>query len=485
MAKTKKQWGVIGGGIAGLAAAYELQQLVPENDEVILLEASERLGGVLKTESRGDFLVEHSADMFSTDPAAALQLCRELGLEDELLTTIATENRAFVATENGIQPIPAQFSLMLPGDVDAVLNSKILSDAGKERFLEEANVPARHSDQDESLQSFATRRFGQEVFAKLIQPLASGIYTADPQQLSMNATMSRFIKLERKHGSLIAAGKAARQATKEREGHTSGARYGLFRAPEQGTERLVSALIDRMKRSDKASVSMQTGARVSRLVHSKDRFRIECHAQTPIDCDGIILATPSFASCQLLKGLQPNSAAGNSSDWDSFCQNLASIEFASSAIVLMSIQRNQLDRPFSGYGIIFPDSLGRQAIAISFANNKFSGRAPSDSILARVFIGGALNSQLVELDDQALTNIAHTELSFALGLTGQANWTHVVRWRESMPQYTLGHLERVAEIDRQVTQLSGLELAGKSYHGVGIPACIASGRSAAQRLLQS
>ena len=239
---------VVGGGIAGLSAVLELERLVPDA-QITLLDSSSRLGGVLASEQHADFTIETSADMFTIDPSAALDLVRRLGREDELLTTTPTKDRAYVATEHGIEPLPRGFSLMLPADVDTVLASPILSAEGKQRFLQEEQVPPGDCCVDESLESFAIRRFGPEVFERLIQPLAGGIYTADPKTLSMRATMQRFIDMEQEFGSLIAAGKAMRKK-EAASAETSGARYGLFRAPKEGIGRLIHWMVDAVERAE-------------------------------------------------------------------------------------------------------------------------------------------------------------------------------------------------------------------------------------------
>ena len=228
MVDFQKTIAIVGGGITGLAAAYRVQNLKP-NARVILLESSDRVGGVLRTEQVDGYLVEHSADMFTTDPPVALDLIRELGKTEELVETLPARDRAYVATEDSIHPVPRGLSLMSPTDIDAVLDSPLLDDEAKKRFLDEEGVPVSDWTDDESLESFAVRRFGRTAFERLIQPLVSGIYTADPAKLSMKATMSRFVDMELGHGSLI---RAAANKKKSVDAEASGARYGLFRAPK-------------------------------------------------------------------------------------------------------------------------------------------------------------------------------------------------------------------------------------------------------------
>ncbi|MDB2686023.1 protoporphyrinogen oxidase [Mariniblastus sp.] len=457
---------VVGGGVSGLAAVLELERLAP-TAQITLLDSSSRLGGVLESQHFRDFTIETSADMFTTDPSAALDLVRRLGREGELLTTKPTKDRAYVATDNGIEPLPRGFSLMLPADVDTVLASPILSAAGKQRFLEEQQVPPGDGS-DESLESFAVRRFGAEVFERLIQPLAGGIYTADPKTLSMQATMQRFIDMEQEHGSLIAAGKSMRKK-EAASSETSGARYGLFRAPKGGVGQLIQWMVEAVERTD-----LRSNQTVTAVDKTETGWRVTTD-EGSIEADAVIVATGAVVASRLLENVD-----------QSLVNDLSSITAASSAIVALAVDGKQLKSPlatnFGGYGIICPYVLGRQAIACSFTSNKFSNRAPDGKMLVRCFIGGALQAELVDRSDDELLQIAMSELQHWLGLEGDAEWAKFYRWRNCMPQYTLGHLDRVSRIENLVGEQVGLELAGNSYRGVGIPACIESGSAAARRL---
>ena len=353
---------VVGGGIAGLATVLELERLTA-SAQVTLLESSVRMGGVLASQQYEGFTIETSADMFSVEPSTALDLVRRLGREDQLLTTTPTKDRAYVATTDGIQPLPQGFSLMLPADVDTVLASPILSASGKQRFLQEQQLPPRDCSIDESLESFAVGRFGREVFERLIQPLAGGIYTADPKTLSMRATMQRFIDMEQQFGSLIAAGKA--KAKKESaSAETSGARYRLFRAPKGGMGCFVDWMIDAVERAD-----LQTNQTVTSIEQNGLGWRVNT-AEGLIDADAVVVATGAAVAGRLLGKLD-----------SMLTDSLQSITAASSAIVVLGLDRNQfqssLGKDFGGYGIICPHVLGRRAIACSFSSNKFSNRALS------------------------------------------------------------------------------------------------------------
>ena len=458
---------IIGGGITGLAAAFRAQTSM-SGSRIILLESNDRLGGILQTEKTGGYLIEHSADMFTSDPNAAMELCRQLDKTDALIQTKPTPDRAFVATDETIHPVPRGLSLMLPGDLDAVMNSPLLDHAARERFAAERDIPVSSQATDESLESFAVRRFGQSAFDNLIQPLVGGIYTADPKRLSMRATMARFVEMEKKHGSLIRAAETSRPQAIDSE--VSGARYGMFRAPEQGVGQLVFWLHDAL-----TEVEIKTNCPVKSVSKTGAGWIIETReadsTEEVITADAVVLATPANVSSQLLQSVDLK-----------LQQRLASIEAASSAIVAMGFGKSQVAKKFDGYGIIVPSALNRKVIATSFSSNKFNGRARDDKLLIRCFIGGALQSELVELDDERLVEIASQELAKTIGFCGVPELTRVIRWRNCMPQYHLGHLNLVAEIEALVAEQTGLELAGNSYRGVGIPACIQSGSEAIERL---
>ncbi|MDG1872804.1 MAG: protoporphyrinogen oxidase [Mariniblastus sp.] len=476
---------IIGGGVSGLAAAFQAQSSLPDAS-VILLEANDRVGGVLQTEkiqcNGGEYLIEQSADMFVSDPPSAMQLIEQLGKTDQLLRTKPTIDRAYVATKDLIHPVPRGLSLMLPNKLEAVLKSPLLDEAAKRRFAQERDVVARSSDEDESLESFAVRRFGQSVFEQLIQPLVSGIYTADPKKLSMHATMARFVEMEREHGSLIRAAEFANAknkkplvvASENADNETSGARYGLFRAPEKGMSQLVGWIVDALKRT-----TLRTSCKVEAVVKKDSKWSIQFrtgHANDPetIQADGLVLATPARVSAKVLSELDGELSG-----------LLSTIKAASSAIVVLGLDQRQFSRQFDGYGIIVPSVLNRNVIATSFASNKFEGRTGEGKVLIRSFIGGALQPELVELDDCELIKLATEELERTVGFSGEPELSRVYRWRNCMPQYHLGHLQRVSKIEALVSSYAGLELAGNSYHGVGIPACIESGFEAIGRLVKA
>ena len=449
---------IIGGGISGLAAAHRLTEIIPYA-KLSVFEASGRLGGVLETIERDGFLIERSADNFLTAPPAAIELCRRLGLENELVRTDESRRRAFVVRDGRLVPIPEGFYLMSPRKLLPILRSPLLSLSGKLRLLAEPFILRGTATDDESVASFARRRLGNEVFERFVQPLVAGIYTADPEKLSMAATMPQFVEFERTRGSLLAATlKAAADKS------TSGARYGMFLAPRRGLQSLVTTIAERLPRE------------TVRLNHPVDRVekvgRTWCFGGAKgSEHDAVIIALPAPVAGTLVGRSHP-----------ALSEELRAIEYASCAVVSLGFRRSQMGRPLDGFGFVVPQVERRRIIAGSFASLKYLGRAPEEHVLVRVFIGGALQPELLNLPDAELQKIALEELGELLQVTGAPLVADVVRWPRSMPQYHVGHLARVGRIEQLLTATPTLALAGNAYRGVGIPQCIASGEAAAERV---
>lgn len=463
---------IIGGGISGIAAALELARVRPSWG-VTLFESTRRLGGVLETIREGGYLVERSADNFATLIPDALQLSRECGLDDQLIRPSEENRRVFVLNRGKVQPVPLGFSLMQPTRLLSVLGSPVLSWLGKLRVLREYWVPPRLNGGDESLQSFATRRLGREAYERLVEPIVSGIFTADPATLSMQATMSQFVEMERVHGGLIRGYRASRKkdaASAARR--ASGARYDQFVAPRAGMSSWIASL----------SESLPPG--VSRLGTQVDELRGEpsrAGQQWTVRCgpealnfDAIICAAPAAVASRLLKEIQPQAAS-----------LLAHIPYASSVVAAMIVNRSDLRARTDGFGLIVPRAERRPTLAISYSSNKYAGRVPEGEILLRLFFGGALAPEVVDLPDSEIEQIALREMKEILGWqASRTNWQAIIRWPNAMPQYLLGHLQRLDELRSELQEFPSLQLCGAAYSGVGIPQCVRSGRQAAERVVE-
>jgi len=473
---------VIGGGVTGLAAAYRLRECSPQT-QVTLFERSDRLGGAILTCRRDGFLIDRGPDNFITQLPYATDLCRRLGLADDLLPTDAGHRKAFVVRKGRLLEIPEGFVLMAPSRVWPVLATPILSFRAKLRLACEPLIPRRRDESDESFADFVSRRLGRETYDRLVQPLISSIYTADATTLSVEATMPQFAAMERKHGSLVfgarkmaAARKAAAasQAPQSGDGaaarQASGARYSMFVAPRDGMGMVVEELAGRIGREN-----IRTGTPVTRLRKSSGGWLLTLVAGGEEDTqrfDAVILACPAFAAADLLRDTDADLA-----------DRLGAIEYASSAVVSLAYRREDIAHPLDGFGFVVPITEGRNILAGSFSSVKYPGRAPGGQTLLRVFVGGALQGHLLDRDDDALIELTRGELSELLGVSGEPTLAEITRWNRSMPQYHVGHLDRVAEIEKRVAALPGLALAGAGYRGVGVPQCVRSAQQAAETIL--
>lgn len=465
---------IVGGGISGISAALELSQSPAVR--IRLLESAQRLGGVLETVYTKDYLVERSADNFATLIPDARDLSEKCGLLPQLIQPNADGRQAFVVSQGKAYPIPAGFSLMQPTRAFSILVSRIMTWQGKFRLLGEYWVkprPQQFQSDDESLESFATRRLGKEAFDKLVEPIVSGIFTADPRTLSMAATMPQFVQMERKYGGLIRGYLASkREDAAAAARRASGARYDQFMAPRDGMSAWIDGLAKHLPEG-----SVQLNSTVATLERTHDESGIRW-CVTSVDgrvhqADGIVLATPAAITSKLLTPICPAAA-----------KLVGDIPYASSAVVALVIERDQIRGRLDGFGLVVPSCEGRQALAISFTSNKYPGRTPQSQVLLRVFLGGALRGEVVDRSDEELQGLAEKEVREILRWSGQGlKWQAVIRWKNAMPQYLVGHVARMQQLDRLLEGQPTLGLCGAAYHGVGIPQCVRSGRQAAQKLL--
>ena len=462
--------------MTGLAAAVRLQELAAEIEVSAnafpgiaweLWESRDRLGGVLQTEQVDGFLIERSADSFLNQIPAAYRLAERVGFTDQLIAPNTGNRRASVVRDGKLHPVPDGFMLMAPSAIAPMWNTKLLSWEAKLRMAGELLVEPRSQEiDDESLASFAIRRFGREAYERLIQPLIGGIYTADPWKLSLRATLPRFLDMEREHGSLLRAIASNRSNGQSNAGQ-SGARYNQFLAPRHGMSSWINAIAAKLPREQ---IKLQRS--VTRIARVNHEWHVWQHgAEQPAIFDALLITAPAAKAAVLLDKVSHPLAT-----------ELRGIPYAGSSVVSVGYRRDQFARPPEGFGLVVPAVEGRKIIAVSHSSNKFPGRAPDDSVLLRVFVGGALQPELAELPDEQLLRITEDELREMYGLQGSPGVMLVARWERAMPQYHLGHVERVARIEALAAKLPGLALAGAAYRGVGIPQCCAEGECAAEKV---
>lgn len=465
---------IVGGGITGLAAAHRLINCSP-SVQVTVFEASLRLGGIIRTESAEGFLMELGPDSFITNKPVALQICEELGFSDRLIPTDARFRRSLVLRRGKPCPVPDGFMLMAPSKVWSILTTPVLSLKGRLRLLAEALIPRKKVPGDESLASFVRRRFGTEALERLVQPLVGGIYTSDPEKLSLLATMPRFSDMEQQFGSVI-RGTLAGAGDPASDGKVtsgSGARYGLFVTAAAGLSDLIRSLESSLKASGR--VNFQLGVRIQQIRQLPINAGILVSPEngTTAPFDAVVMTLPTHAVSRLLPD----------DEYRDLCVLLNQIEYASSAIVVSGHRLSDFQHPMDAFGLVVPAIERRKILAVSMSSRKFLNRAPEGQLLLRTFVGGAMQPELLLLDDEQLITIVNDELRQIFGMSDEPMFSEVMRYHHAMPQYHVGHLQRVQAIESALRPFPRLKLAGSAYHGVGIPDSIASGRTAADQLL--
>ena len=448
---------VVGGGISGLAAVHRLIELGHTN--VILIEASSRLGGTIQTEHRDGFLIERGPDSFISEKPEALALAKQLGLESRLIQTNENYRRSFIVRGGRLRAVPEGFQLLAPSRMWPFLTSDIFSLSAKARIAMELFLPRKSTNgtQDESLASFVRRRLGHEALERMAQPMVGGIYTADPETLSLRATLPRFLDMEREHRSLILA--MLRQGQGQKSG-TSGARYSLFLSFDRGVQVLVDAL-------SQINADIRLNTRVESL-RLEDRTWVITTTGEQLKADAICLAVPAYVAATLVNG--------------DLARKLRQIKYASTATLNFAYERSAIKHPLDGFGFVVPFVEKRSLLACTFSSVKFSGRAPENHVLLRAFAGGALQPDVFALDESELATRVEADLRELLGITAKPLFIETAKWERSMPQYEVGHLDLVDEIEKEVRQIPGLALAGNAYRGAGIPDCIRSGQTAAESI---
>lgn len=462
---------VVGGGISGLAAAHRLVELARDEGwllDLVLVEAADRVGGTIRTERADGFLLEAGPDSFISEKPWALALAERIGLGPRLCGTDTRFRRTYVVRGGRLRPLPEGFLLLAPTRAWPVLASNVFSWRGKLRLGLDLVLPRRSSATgDESLGSFVRRRLGREALERVAQPLVGGIYTADPDSLSLEATMPRFLALEREHRSLILG--LRRTARGSEAAGAGGARWSLFVTLAGGLEELVTALATRLPAG-----AVRVGTPAAAVALARDGWRVQLGDGAFLQAHGVVLAGPAPRMAALVSAVDPPLAG-----------LLDGIAFASSATVALAYPRAAVRHPLDGFGFVVPQVEGRRTLACTFSSVKYPGRAPDGFALLRVFIGGALQGTLLGQEDGALLRLAHDEVAALLGITGEPVLSRVWRHPGTMPQYAVGHLDRIAAIEARLEVLPGLALAGGAYRGVGIADCVRSGEAAAEGLNSS
>ena len=454
---------VVGGGLAGLTVVHRLlNDTQPLQARVVLLERDDRLGGKILTESFDGYIVEAAADSFLARKPWARALVEELGLGDELVGSEPGWPRAFVRRAGALVPFPDGLTGLVPTKLGPLWTSGILSPLGCARVAMERWIPRRTSGRDETVASFVRRRFGSELYERLMQPLLGGLYGSSPEQLSIEATFPVLVEAERKSGSVT---RGLRVQTRER----AAAEVAPFLSLRAGMGQLTEALESSIEGAERLQILR--GTTVEAVRRAPEGWTLDIEGRSPLFVAALVVTTPAPLAARLLAEQADLSAA------------LRKIPFTSTSVVTAAYDTGDFARPLEGHGYLNPLSEGRKVAGVTWSSRKFAGRAPDGRVLLRGFIREPhLPPAGPEGDAQLLGTLAD-ELRDSVGLEASPQWWRVFRWQNSMPGYTLGHLERVRTIQDRVEALPGLFLAGCSYGGVGIPDTVHSGEKAALRLM--
>lgn len=467
--------GIIGGGIAGLAAAYELEKARAAGRpvEYALYEARPRLGGTLASQIVDGAVLEQGPDSFLTEAAAA-ELCRELGLGAELLPSNDAARKTFIVVKNRLVPLPDGLMFLVPTRLWPTATTRLFSLRTKIRMGLELLHPPRAGEGDESVAALVARHYGVEAVDRLADPLLSGIYGGDAAQLSARTVLPRLVEMERTYGSLtrgmLAAHRKMRAAAKaSSKAPKSGA--SIFTALRGGMQQLVDALAARLN-----PAWVRTGAPVDAIEKAAHGWRVKSREATE-DYDALIVALPAWAAGALLKQADAELGA-----------ELCAIPYSSSITVSLVYDEKKIGQLPEGFGFLVPASEGRAMLACTFAHRKFLGRTPPGKAVLRAFLGGArqesARESLIAGSDEMLVATVRRELDEILGpavldTRTEPDHTQVARWSRAMAQYAVGHKDRIDRIRSRAASLSGLRLVGNAYDGIGIPDCIRLGRQAA------
>jgi protoporphyrinogen/coproporphyrinogen III oxidase len=429
---------IVGGGITGLSAAWNAMRSGARDLEITVVEREDRLGGKIRTDFVQGCLLEQGPDSFLTSRPEALLLCEELGIDGRLQPRLPRSVPSYIAHQHVLSPLPEGFSVALPMDTAALAVSPLLSEAGRRRALKEPALPAWSGGDDESVASFMVRKFGEEAYELLVEPLVGGIHAGDASLLSVQATLPR-----RPTGGV-------------------GKRPQFLTLPG-GMVEMIAALEERL-----SGVRIVRGTGVDAVRRRGNGCIAELSDGDKVEADALILALPAHEAARLTEPLHME-----------LSELIRLIPSASTVVIHMAWPRDNVPHPLDGYGYLIPSVERSDLVACTWTSQKWENRAPEGTVLVRLFAGRFGRRDLLGTRDEELFSLARAEVQATLGIRSAPQLELIHRWGKGMPQYTVGHLGRVEDIRARAADLPGIFLAGAAFDGVGIPQCVASGASAA------
>ncbi len=469
-----KKIAIVGGGVAGLAAAHRLQEEIQNNNapfDCVLLEAGDRFGGKIATERFDGFIVERGPDSFISQKPWGVELCHKLGLGDQLIGTQKEHSQTFVYTGGKMVPMPEGLSLMVPTQFLPFVFSPLFSWPGKIRMGLDLFIPRRAGNGDESLASFVRRRLGREALVKMAEPMLAGIYSANPETMSLHSTFPMFAQTEAKYRSLILgmlarkrqvmlAGKAPKPV---KPGPDS-----LFVTLRDGLDSLVNAAIEKSP-----DVTFRKGQKLAGIFRDGDQWKLSIEGDESLTADAVIVALPANTASGLLQPCVPDVA-----------KRLEEIPYVSTAAVTLAYAQKEFSHPLRGFGFVVPRDEGLRITACTWTSSKYAGRAPDDHVLMRCYVGGGAGEETAHLDENELERIVRQDLLKSMNVRETPAFCKVYYNRKGNVQYQVGHSALVDSIDAALQSHPGLFLAGSAYRGIGIPDCILNGTRTAESVIQ-
>jgi len=460
---------IIGGGISGLSAAFTLEEKRQSGAGIqyVLFEAAPRFGGVMVTDRADGCLIEAGPDSFLTEKPWAADLCRKIGLGDQLIGSNDADRKTYIVVhKNGrdrLVVMPDGLMFMVPTKILPTVLSPLFSLRTKMRMAAEWFHPPHKAEADETVAQMVERHYGSEMVDLLADPLLSGVYGGEATDLSVRAVLPRFADMESKHGSL---GRAMLAARKKMAGAAKAPPRPLFSSLKEGMQQMVDAVVARLD-----AANLRTSSPVQSLIPQDDGWTVAAGYQSD-HFDAVIIAAPAHAAAAVLQSADENLA-----------RELASINYSSSVTLTLGYDEKVRRSLPPGFGFLVPRSAGHRMLAATFVHNKFPHRAPENRAIVRCFLGGARDEAILNQTEDQILAIARDDLRQIIGLTAEPIFTRVYKWKSAMAQYSVGHLERLQRIEALRLKIPGLALAGNGFTGIGVPDCVRSGTEAATKVL--
>ena len=458
---------IVGGGIAGLAAAYRVQEEIARGAsiECVLLDSAEKFGGKISTLRFNGFIVERGPDSFISQKPHAIELCRKIGLTDRLTGTNPGHTSTYVYVNKKLVTMPDGLSLMIPTKFMPFVFNSLFTLPGKVRMGLDLFIPKKKDNADESLASFVRRRMGEEALEKMAEPMLAGIYASDPETMSINSTFPMFVQTEQKYRSLILGmlAQKRRQANINSRTSTASQPFSLFMTLRNGLDEMVETLVEKSP-----AITFLKGTGVADLRVSGEGWRLTLDDGSVMDTDAVMLATPANISAHLVEKTAPK-----------VTELLNRIRYVSTATVSIAYKKERFPHALDGFGFVVPKTEGRKILACTWTSSKFPERVPEGYVMLRCFVGGALQEELAEQDEDAIAALTLKELHDIMGVDREPEFIKVFHNRKANVQYRVGHSELIDSVRDVLKFTPGLYLTGSAYTGIGIPDCIRDGTHAA------